>query len=64
MLAVGGSARDAYREEREQRRDEIGGRVGRLGDQPEAVGEQSDDQLDRDERSRGGDRDQSGALRG
>ena len=39
---VGGPRRDADREEREQRRDEVGARVQRLGDEPEAVGREAD----------------------
>ena len=37
-----GRAGDANREEREQRRDEVGARVGRLGDEPEAVRREAD----------------------
>ena len=42
------------REEREQCRNQIGRRMDRLGDQPEAVREQTDYQLDRDQHRGGG----------
>ena len=63
VLAVGGAPRDAHREERQQRRDQVGGGVDRLGDQPEAVREQAHHELDRHQRRRGGDRHQRRALR-
>ncbi len=63
MLAVCGTPGDADGEERQQRRDQVGGRVDRLGDQPQAVREQTHDQLDRHQRRRGGDRRERGALR-
>ncbi len=53
VLAIGRAPGDAHREERQQRRDQVGRRMNRLCDQPEAVGEQAHDQLDRDQGRRG-----------
>ena len=50
MRDVGRTRRDADREEREQRRDEIGSGVRRLGDEAEAVRREPDGQLEDDER--------------
>ena len=57
---VGGLGRDADGEEREQRGDEVGPRVNRLRDEPEAVGRQADDELEHEQRRRRRDRDQRG----
>ena len=58
MRHVGRTRRDANREEREQRRDEIGAGVSRLGDEAEAVRREPDGQLEDDERRRGRDGDE------
>ena len=62
VTAIGGTTGDAEREEREQRGDEIGTGVNRLRDEPEAVGMQADDELERDEQCRGRDRAERGAA--
>ena len=46
---VRGADRDADREERQQRRDQVGSGVQRLGDQSEAVRRQAGAELERDE---------------
>ena len=60
MRPVGGPAGDADREEREQRGDEVGARVQRLGDEPEAAAREARAELDPHQRHRGADRDESG----
>ena len=61
---VGRPAGDADREEREQRGDEVGAGVQRLGDQPEAAADQAGAELERGEHRRRADRDERGpALR-
>ena len=64
MAVVRRAPRDADGEERQQRGDDVGARMDRLGDEREAVGEQPDDELRRDERDRRDDRDERGALSG
>jgi hypothetical protein len=59
---VGRPRRDAKREVGEQRGDEVGARVRRLGDEPEAVGRQADAELEHDERRGGADRDERGTT--
>ena len=55
---IGRPRRDAEREVRQQRRDEVGARVDRLGDEPEAVRRQAGAELEHDERRGGGNRDE------
>ena len=55
VLAVGRADRDAHREQGEQRGDEVGAGVGRLGDEGERAGDEAGDELDRDEEDGGGD---------
>ena len=62
MAAVGGAARDADREERQQRRNEVGAGVERLGDETEAAARQAGAQLERHESRRRADRDERGAA--
>jgi hypothetical protein len=62
VVAVGRAAGHPDGEERQQRGDEVGARVQRLGDQAEASGDQAGDELERDQRGGGGDRQQRGAL--
>ena len=50
--------RDAHREVREQRRDEVGARVSGLGDETEAVRREADRQLENDEDGGRGDREE------
>src|SRR5947209_14600857 len=53
--------RDADREERQERGDEVGAGVDRLRDEPEAVGREARPELERDERARGEDGCERGA---
>ena len=55
---VRGTTCDAEREEREQRRDEVGSRVGRLGDEAKAACRKADDELQRNESRGRTDRDE------
>ena len=57
---VGGADRDADREERQERRDEVGARVQRLRDEPEAVRGEACAELERDERDGRDHRDERG----
>ena len=61
MASIGGTNRDRDGEEREQRRGEVGSRVRRLREQPEARAREPGDELDRDEEAGGPDRDERGA---
>ena len=61
MRTVGGTAGDADREEGEDGSDEVGARVERLGDEPEAAADQPGDELERKEQRRGGDRGERGS---
>ena len=62
VVAVGRPDRDAQRVERQERRDEVGAGVRRLGDHRQRAGEQARDELQRDEEDRRRDREQRGAL--
>ena len=65
MLDVRRPAGDADREEGQQRGDEVGARVQRLGDEPEAAAREARAELQRDECSRRADRNERrAALRG
>ena len=55
---IRGACRETEREERQQRRDEVGPRMDRLGDEAEAVRRQADAELEDDERRCGGNRDE------
>ena len=61
VAAIRGTNRDGHREERQQRGREVGSRVRRLGEQPEARAREPGDELDHDEETRGPDRDERGA---
>ncbi len=61
VALVGRLRRDADREEGQQRGDEVGAGVDRLGDEAEAVRGEADRELQRDERAGGDDRDERGA---
>ena len=61
MAAIGGAHRDRDREERQQRGGEIRPRVRGLREQAEARAREAGDELDRDEETRGPDRDERGA---
>src|SRR5439155_26401297 len=50
------SCRDPEREERQERGDEIGPRMDRLGEEPEAVRRDAGDELDGDQHRGGDDR--------
>ena len=56
MGAIGGACRDPEREERQERGDEIGPRMDRLGEEPEAVRRDAGDELDGDQHRGGDDR--------
>ena len=58
VRAVGRTDGDADREEGQERGDEVHARVQRFGDQPEAVGRETGNELERDERRRRADRDE------
>ncbi len=58
MRDIGRASRDAHGEVREQRRDEVGARMHRLGHEPETVRGQPDTELEHDEERRGHDRDE------
>ena len=47
VVAVGRADRDPHRVERQQRRDQVGAGVDRLGDEGQRAGDQSGDELDR-----------------
>src|SRR5262249_11517602 len=64
VAGVGRPARDADRVERQQRRDEVGPRMGRLGEQAEAVRREPGDELDRDQHTGCGDRHERGPALG
>ena len=49
VLGVGGPRRHAHREQRQQRRDEVGGRVRGLREQAQRAGDEARDELDRDQ---------------
>ena len=59
--AIGGPHGDGDREERQQRRGEVGPGVRGLGEQAQARARDSGDELDDDEEARGPDRDERGA---
>ena len=64
MARIGRTHGDSDREERQERGDEVGAGVDRLGDEPEAVRREPRRELERDERARGEDGDERGpALR-
>ncbi len=58
MRHVGRTCGDTNREVGQKGRDEVGARVDRLRDEPEAVRRQADTELEDDERRRGGNRDE------
>ena len=62
VAGIGGPAGDADREEGQQRRDEVGAGVERLGDEPEAAAREAGAELERDESRRRADRDERGAA--
>ena len=61
---VGRAERDADGHEGQQRRDQVGAGVRRLGEQAEAVGRDPGQELDRDQDAGGDDRDERGAALG
>ena len=65
VVPVGGADRDPDREERKERRDEVGAGVQRLGEEPEAPGRDPGHEL-QDEEARGGEHghERDSALRG
>ena len=62
MPFVGGPAGDADREEREQRGNEIGSGVQRLGDEPQAAADETRAELECGEHRRRADRDERGSA--
>jgi hypothetical protein len=62
VLAIRGAHGQPHGEQREQRRDQVGGRVRRLGDQAQRPGGQAGGQLDRHEHDRGDHAEPRGAL--
>ena len=62
VRAVGRTDGDADREERQERGDEVHARVQRFRDEAEAVGRETGNELERDERRRRADRDERRAA--
>jgi hypothetical protein len=62
MPAVGRLCGDADGHEGQQRGDQVGAGVRRLGEQAEAAGRDSGHELHRDQHAGGDDRDESGAA--
>ena len=60
--ASAGRTGDADREEREQRGDEVGAGVQRLGDEAEAAAREPDAELEREQHDRRADRDERGSA--
>ena len=52
VVAVGRAQRDADREQRQQRGDEVGRRVGGLGEEGDRAGDEAGAELERDEEAR------------
>ena len=61
MRAVGGATGDADGEERQQRGDEVGPGMNRLGDQAQAAGREAGPELERDQHAGGNDRNEGSA---
>ena len=62
VAGIGRPPGDANRNERQQRRDQVGARMRGLGEQAEAAGCDPGDELHPDQHARGDDRDERGAA--